>query len=608
MKPTRLKLRNFKAIGNQAQSIELAPITLLFGPNSAGKSTVLQSLIYLREVLVHGNYDPDTTMLGGDWLDLGGFRNLIHQRDTEQAIMIALDFKLESGEELPSFQTAHEREELERQTDITGVSFLSDEYFDAIEEISLALSIRWSDSLDAPFVEALDVSLNRQLFARVMSSADGKQVYFEKLDLSHPVLGDDTDVDSLANRLGVLFRPNTSQLYSNPDENRYSAKSLDEIAELIKKSEIKSRDQYDELLRELNTRPSRRAGELCKELETKKLDLVGDNELINIGLRGQTDAMPDLVKGIMLDEDAWVDVDDWVQDNGFHADAKSIFTSTRLQTKGMISSLVAGSVSLLKDWLDDIFYIGPIRDLPPRNLQPQMTPDRSRWSKGLAAWEYVHTASANVCKEINYWLGEKCLKTGYQLDVQRFRELPVNAPALVFLEREMDMDDQLLLKEAIENQPVRTRVRLLEEQTGLSVMPQDIGVGISQVFPVVVLTIIQKTGVVAIEQPELHIHPALQVELADLFARYAIQHNKLMLLETHSEHLLLRLLRRIRSDESNNSDKFPEKSLREEDVSVQYVQPTPEGTHFKRLRIDADGDFIDEWPNGFFDERDEELF
>jgi predicted ATPase len=123
-----------------------------------------------------------------------------------------------------------------------------------------------------------------------------------------------------------------------------------------------------------------------------------------------------------------------------------------------------------------------------------------------------------------------------------------------------------------------------------------------------VLTIAQKAGVIAIEQPELHIHPAIQVELADLFARYAIQHNKLLLLETHSEHLLLRLLRRIRGSESQGRSESPEHILRKEDVSVQYVQPTPEGTHFERLRIDSDGDFLDEWPDGFFDERDEELF
>ena len=172
----------------------------------------------------------------------------------------------------------------------------------------------------------------------------------------------------------------------------------------------------------------------------------------------------------------------------------------------------------------------------------------------------------------------------------------------------MDLDDQLLLKDAIEDLPVRTRASMLEQETGLSVMPQDIGVGISQVFPVVALTIAQKTGVIAIEQPELHIHPAIQVELADLFARYAIQHNKLLLLETHSEHLLLRLLRRIRNVESESAHELPERTLRIEDLSVQYVQPTPEGTRFKRLRVDSDGDFLDEWPNGFFDERDEELF
>jgi predicted ATPase len=114
LKPTLLRLRNFKTIGNEAQAIELAPVTRLFGPNSAGKSTVLQSLIYLRELLVHGNYDRDATTLGGDWLDLGSSRNLIYQRDLDEAITISVGFELEDGEELPSYLTEHEREELEQ--------------------------------------------------------------------------------------------------------------------------------------------------------------------------------------------------------------------------------------------------------------------------------------------------------------------------------------------------------------------------------------------------------------------------------------------------------------------------------------------------------------
>jgi AAA15 family ATPase/GTPase len=49
MRLSRIEIENFKGIGT-AQIIDLKPITLLFGPNSAGKSTILQSLHYLREI------------------------------------------------------------------------------------------------------------------------------------------------------------------------------------------------------------------------------------------------------------------------------------------------------------------------------------------------------------------------------------------------------------------------------------------------------------------------------------------------------------------------------------------------------------------------------
>ena len=61
MRLSHIEIENFKGIGTK-QSIDLAPITLLFGPNSAGKSTILQALHYLREILERNNPDPDQTI------------------------------------------------------------------------------------------------------------------------------------------------------------------------------------------------------------------------------------------------------------------------------------------------------------------------------------------------------------------------------------------------------------------------------------------------------------------------------------------------------------------------------------------------------------------
>jgi predicted ATPase len=65
-------------------------------------------------------------------------------------------------------------------------------------------------------------------------------------------------------------------------------------------------------------------------------------------------------------------------------------------------------------------------------------------------------------------------------------------------------------------------------------------------IPVITTSLLNTSELIAIEQPELHIHPAVQVGLGDLFAEQIKERDCLFLIETHSEHLLLRLLRRVR--------------------------------------------------------------
>ena len=96
------------------------------------------------------------------------------------------------------------------------------------------------------------------------------------------------------------------------------------------------------------------------------------------------------------------------------------------------------------------------------------------------------------------------------------------------------------------------------------------------------------------------------MELGDLFAHVA-DDGRAFLLENHSEHLMLRLLRRI--EETHNGE-LPEgkPALRPDQVSVVYLDQVDGEVQATRLQIDETGEFIDRWPHGFFEERSDELF
>ena len=76
---TAITLENFKGIKGPCR-IKLRPLTMLFGANSAGKSSVVQALHYAREIFMRQNTDPDKTLLGGS-MDLGGFSNMVYKHD-----------------------------------------------------------------------------------------------------------------------------------------------------------------------------------------------------------------------------------------------------------------------------------------------------------------------------------------------------------------------------------------------------------------------------------------------------------------------------------------------------------------------------------------------
>jgi predicted ATPase len=115
--------------------------------------------------------------------------------------------------------------------------------------------------------------------------------------------------------------------------------------------------------------------------------------------------------------------------------------------------------------------------------------------------------------------------------------------------------------------------------------------------------LLSSNGIIVIEQPEIHVHPRLQAELADLLVASVVDRRNQLLVETHSEHLLLRLQRRLRTSLERGSNISPD------DICILYVDSLADGraavTH---IPVGQDGQFLKEWPEGFFEERYNEMF
>ncbi|EKS6366241.1 DUF3696 domain-containing protein, partial [Enterobacter hormaechei] len=140
---------------------------------------------------------------------------------------------------------------------------------------------------------------------------------------------------------------------------------------------------------------------------------------------------------------------------------------------------------------------------------------------------------------------------------------------------------------------------LQDTRTNTIVTPVDVGFGIGQVMPIITEAVVSKNTTICVEQPEIHLHPKLQAHLADLFidSVNAKKNNNQWIIETHSEALMLRIQKRIRQERIN-------KSL----VKVYYVISDTEGSKIIDLPLDDEGDFTELWPEGFFEERLNDLF
>ena len=545
MKITAITIENFKGISEPVR-VELKPITLLFGANSVGKSTIVQALHYVREILERNNVDADRCLGADESLDLGGFSNLVHNHDLSKSIRIRIEMSM-NYYEFPDYMVLNEG-----PGSTEGIS----ERHHSFEEISLfwiELEIAMGRSSGRPYVSSYSVGFHDMPFARIVCEDTGSDAKIIFMDILHPNIR---------------------------EAGGFSGQRTDVLWELF--NEIFIEDEFTAY---------------------KFKDLTLDEQKTAVPKWGHALTFP-----WSTYEKAYERAEEMDEEFGNNsARHQRALNANKAEFEGYLSQLIVGPGELLLEALKKMRYIGPIRKIPAREYTPPRYNDETRWASGLAAWDLLFKAAPKLLEDTSDRLSRKDkLNSGYSIRMYNYKKLDMAG----------DLYKTLLTKAAkgraavanlIEQLPEDKQLLLTDERRNLDVLPQDIGIGISQILPVVVGALDKETGILMVEQPELHIHPGLQTTLGDLFISQIQNEGKTFIIETHSEHLLLRLLRRIRE---TNDGELPEgiNGLTPDQVSVNYVELAEDGLKITQIQISEDGDFNNKWPNGFFDERAKELF
>lgn len=528
-------LKNFKSFAGE-QTIPLKPITLIYGANSAGKSSVIHGYILLNYIMKTGTCDPQIIETSWDHLDLGGFTQYSYKHKYTNETNVFVNLK---------------------------------------ENIQLELTIKAQTN---DFSQLVGTS----------AYLSGLQVYINK----EPIV-----------KLSKIS-PDNSIKYRISGFNTEHEKWKTYTNEALVIDEKDMRNFQFDLYKFVNGHTSEK---FDKNLSKECFRMPENSLEIHVKIKEYLS---------ILFNQIWEPV--W-QSN---------------------------TIEMINENRLDITYIGPLRDYPPRVISNDLRSDDLKdhtWS--------ILLRDLSVREKVNKWFSNsELMNPTYRFEVQKKIDpveillplleiyqgvdvhsgyIPDELKSIASIEMDGDREGltepylsldnyseegaKELINSILANSDANNtykKLNLIDERSNIPVSLRDVGVGISQVLPVLVNAYSKDNRVAAIEQPEIHLHPKLQSELADVFIETALGENKkTFLIETHSEHLLLRIMRRIR--ETTNG-KLPDgiQPIEAKDVQVLFVMPSQngEGSIIKKITLDEEGNMIDNWPGGFFEEGFNERF
>ncbi|MDP3103527.1 MAG: DUF3696 domain-containing protein [Candidatus Methanoperedens sp.] len=474
-----ITLENFKGF-KELPELKIKPITILCGTNSCGKSSILQSILLLKQTVESKNPNQ-TLLLNGRFVHLGTFENLIFEKKLENNIVFNFCFKM------PRRGVFTTRQKQMRLIPFPLIlkEFISAESFSIGQAeyfIHFKISLKTSETknlLKPIIVDCLHFKMetqkpNKEIIpeANIEINLEKNELYKLRWENIHTRFIGGSDEQSGEATVKINFAnlfPISIYFQDESKENRRNSGielALHRLTSLFQN--IFSTYTYIGPLRE---EPSRR--------------YIYEDEIVEIGIKGENAAYI-----------CWDEQDKTIENHYFYDENNNSFFEKQESLK--LSQALTTWLNLMK-----------IKDLRPEPTN-----------------------------EIIY--------------------LNLNSSSA--------------------------------EKTRVSIA--DVGFGVSQIFPIVLEGLrMPKGNTLLLEQPEIHLHPNLQMQMADYFISLALS-NKRVIVETHSDHIINRLVRRIVEDEKYNLKEL---------IGIYFIKPTEKGSIYEEICID-DKRGITNWPNDFFDQ------
>ena len=241
--------------------------------------------------------------------------------------------------------------------------------------------------------------------------------------------------------------------------------------------------------------------------------------------------------------------------------------------------------------MDRIFYLGPLREHPQREYRWSGASPTDVGARGERSVDAILAAtSRRETRRVSRPPVTRYQDRRLSSEARRRIRIPMWPFQAVIAHKlhELGLIHSFTIREIAPGSNLYHALVRANKQSP-EMMLTDVGFGVSQVLPALVLLYYVPSGsIVLMEQPEIHLHPSVQSGLADVMLEVADQRKIQIIVESHSEHLLRRMQRRAAEGRVNPSN-----------MKLYFIRNDDGTARLNDLKLNRFGQ-IENWPDHFF--------